>query len=235
MSLDAAGAIAGFLLTLAVLSYVIGDNPVYRIAVHLFVGVTAGYVTVVAAVGVLFPQLIVASLDALQAQPPRWGQLGLIGVGALLSFLLILKMANADSALGRFPVAYLVGLGAAVAAGGALTGTLFPQTQATFVSLLPGDAAGGDLLTMFEQPVSAIVLVGGTVCTLAFFWYGGRTLPGGQVDRPLLVKPLARIGQVFIGIALGVMYAGVLSASVAYLAERLGALWQFISQPPLGG
>jgi hypothetical protein len=131
-------------------------------------------------------------------------------------------------------VAYLVGLGAAVAVGGAVTGTLFPQTAATFVSLLPGEAPAGDLLALLEQPVSALVLMVGTLSTLAFFWYGGRSLPGGQVDRPLLVKPLARVGQVFIGLAFGVLYAGVLSASVAYLAERLGAIWEFI-RPFVGG
>src|SRR5258708_10985113 len=51
------GAIA-FLLTLMVLSYLIGDNPLFRIAVYIFVGVSAGYVAVVAYRQVLVPDLI---------------------------------------------------------------------------------------------------------------------------------------------------------------------------------
>jgi hypothetical protein len=148
--------------------------------------------------------------------------------------LLLLKLANTQSALGRLPVAYLVGLGAAVAVGGAVTGTLFPQTAAAFVSMLPAPGASGDLVGLLEQPVSALVLLLGTVSTLMFFWYGGRSLAGGRTDQPVLVKPLARVGQVFIGTALGVLYAGVLVASLAYLAERLGVLWEFI-RPFVGG
>ena len=34
------------LLTLALLSYLIADNPLYRIAVHLFIGLSAGYAVV---------------------------------------------------------------------------------------------------------------------------------------------------------------------------------------------
>src|SRR5258708_27440430 len=51
------GAIA-FLLTLMVLSYLIGDNPLFRVAVYIFVGVSAGYVAVVAYRQVLMPDLI---------------------------------------------------------------------------------------------------------------------------------------------------------------------------------
>ncbi len=223
MSLDLAGALVGFLLTLAVLSYLIGDNPLYRLAVYTFVGVAAGYVAVVAVVNVIVPQLFLTLLG-----PQDLGRLVITGLSWLLALLLFLKLVNPDSALGRFPVAYLVGVGAAVAVGGALLGTLFPQTAATFVSLLPAENAGGDVLALVEQPLSALVLLVGTLTTLLFFWYGARPAPGGVPERPVLIKPLAWIGQAFIGITFGALYAGVLAASVAYLAERLGALMDFI-------
>ncbi|MBL8056399.1 MAG: hypothetical protein JNK29_06845 [Anaerolineales bacterium] len=229
MPLDFIGAVLGLTLTVAILSYVIGDNPLYRLAVHLFIGVAAGYAVVVALVNVIVPQLILVLLSG-----PALDELIILGLSWLLVLLLLLKLVNTQSAPGRLPVAYLVGLGAAVAVGGAVTGTLFPQTAAAFVNVLPSGSAGGDLLGLLEQPVSALILLVGTLSTLVFFWYGGRSLAGGQVDRPLLVKPVARVGQIFIGTALGVLYAGVLAASLAYLAERLGALWQFIG-PFVGG
>lgn len=223
MSLELAGAFLGFLLTLAVLSYAIGDNPLYRAAVHTFVGVAAGYAVVVALVNVLYPQLVLVLLG-----PQDPGRLLIVGFSWLLVLLLLLKLVNTQSTLGRLPVAYLAGVGAAVAVGGAVTGTLFPQTAGAFVSLLPDTGAAGDVLTLVEQPFSALILLVGTLSVLLFFWYGGRTLPGGQADRPALLKPVARVGQVFIGLTLGVLYAGALAASVAYLAERLGALSAFI-------
>jgi hypothetical protein len=147
--------------------------------------------------------------------------------------LLVIKFFRPQSNVGRIPLAFLVGLGAAVAVGGAVTGTLFPQTAATFVPF------GGGL----EQLTEALVLVFGTVCTLAFFFYTGRSKPdtraenpvvrfllGPKANRPMLARIPARIGQIFIGIAFGVMYAGTLAASVAFFAERVNAILSLIGQ-----
>ena len=40
---DWIGALFGFILTLVVFSYLIGDNPVFRLTLHLFIGVSAGF------------------------------------------------------------------------------------------------------------------------------------------------------------------------------------------------
>jgi hypothetical protein len=51
------------------------------------------------------------------------------------------------------------------------------------------------------------------------------------VERPGFIRPVAAVGQVFIGIAFGVMYAGALAASIAIFAERASALWGFVALP----
>ena len=56
-TLDLIGALLGFLLTIFILSYIWGDNVLFRIATHLFVGVAAGYVTIVVIQNVILPQL----------------------------------------------------------------------------------------------------------------------------------------------------------------------------------
>ena len=38
---ESIGLILGFILTLCVYSYVLGDNPLFRVASHLLVGVSA--------------------------------------------------------------------------------------------------------------------------------------------------------------------------------------------------
>ena len=40
---DIIGAIIAFVLTLLVFSYMIGDNVAFRLGVHIFIGVSAGY------------------------------------------------------------------------------------------------------------------------------------------------------------------------------------------------
>ena len=44
---DWIGGVIAFLLTLSILSYALGDNFIFRLAIHLFIGVTAGYVLAV--------------------------------------------------------------------------------------------------------------------------------------------------------------------------------------------
>jgi hypothetical protein len=117
-------------------------------------------------------------------------------------------------------VALMLGVGAAVAVGGAITGTLIPQTGAAFVSLLPFEA--GD--RWLELAVEGALTVLGTLATLGFFWYGGRSEPGSPVQRAPLARPVAAVGEVFIAVAFGVVYAGALAASVAIFSERLAAL-----------
>ena len=148
----------------------------------------------------------------------------------LLTAFLLLKLGQATSRLGSVATAFLVGVGSAVAIGGAVTGTLFPQTSATFLSLLPGDGLGG---IDAEKALESVVIVAGTLATLGFFYYGGRARPGQPGERPALVKPIAVVGQVFIGTAFGVMYAGALAASLAFFAQSVLAVAQFL-QPYLG-
>ena len=53
-------------LTLMVYSYLLGDNVLYRIAEHIFVGVAVGYSAVVAFHSVLYPKLLAPLLAAPQ-------------------------------------------------------------------------------------------------------------------------------------------------------------------------
>ncbi|MRR30927.1 hypothetical protein EG834_11520, partial [bacterium] len=55
--IDLVWTFAGFILTLFVLSYIFGDNPLARIAMYLLIGVSAGYLLVVVFHKVLIPRL----------------------------------------------------------------------------------------------------------------------------------------------------------------------------------
>lgn len=219
--LDFAGALVGFLLTVFIFSYVFGDNPLYRLAAHFFVGAAAGYVASVVTLNVIVPQLLLpleTVADPNQALDAA--QLWLLGGGVPLTLLLLLKIVNPASMVGRFPVAFMVGVGTAVALGGALTGTLLPQTLAATFPLQ------GDNL---EQLLSDGVILIGTIATLLMFYYGARHLPGGRTERSLPIRWMAYVGQTFLGVTFGVMYAGALAASLSFLAERLTFIWNFIA------
>ncbi len=213
MPLDlVAGAIA-FLLTLMILSYLIGDNPLFRIAVYLFVGVSAGYVAAVAWWQVLWPDLI---------KPLITGgvlQRAMLIVPLFLSVLLLMKFSPRLTRLGTPSMAIMVGVSAAVAAGGAVTGTLFPQIGATINAFDLSKATSPAQVT--EMIFDGGIILAGFVSTLAYFHFGARTTADGSVRRLGVLEMVAFLGSIFIAVTLGVVFAGVYSSALTALIERL--------------
>ena len=208
---DFAPALVSFLLTLMVGSYVIRDNPLFRIALHLFIGVSAGYAGAVALNGVILPQLIGpffqffdgGSLDVLiLALPPLF-----------LGLLLFAKLNNRLAWLGTPTMAFLVGVGAAAAVGGAVLGTLFPQVEA---------AAN---LVDLETGIALL----GTIVTLIYFQFSVRAAPDETPQRNQVVEVIGWGGQAFIAVTFGVIFAGVYTAALTALIERVGSVLDFIN------
>jgi hypothetical protein len=212
---DLIGGAVGFTFTIALLSYLIGDNPLYRIALHLFVGVAAGYAGLVVIYQVLTPRLI-TPMAASAGQPET---LALLAVPLVLFLFLIFKLSPRTAPLGNISVAYLVGVGAAVAVGGAVTGTLFPQIGMAWNANYP---LPSPLLNRF-------VIVLGTVTTLLYFqfWLRGETATGGA-ERAAPMRALADVGKGFLVITLGAIYGGMILSGIAVFSERVTTLYGWV-------
>lgn len=216
MAPDLLWTLIAFFLTILVLSYVLGDNALFRFVMMVFVGISAGYAAVLIVYQVLLPRLISPLLTL--PTPEKTVYI----IPAVLGILLLFKLSPRLSALGNPSMALLTGVGAAVAIGGAVTGTLFGQING---AILPFDLAGMQGGNWAAQLLGGIVLLGGTICSLAYFHFGARTKDGDNTgSQPGLIQILSRIGQVFIAITLGALFAGVLSAALAALIERLAFL-----------
>lgn len=98
-TIDVVGYWLGIFLTLCILSFLYKDNPFYKLAEHVFVGVSIGYVVTQQYYNVLRPKVI----DALGAG--EW--LALIPLALVLA--LFIKSASRRFAwLGRYPLAFVV-------------------------------------------------------------------------------------------------------------------------------
>jgi carbon starvation protein CstA len=74
--------------------------------------------------------------------------------------------------------------------------------------------------------LGGVVILMGAVSTLAYFQFSLRKKSVsveavGAAQRPPLLNVLAGLGQVFIGITLGAVFAGVYAASLSALIERI--------------
>jgi len=207
ISIEVISALIGFVLTLMIFSYLIGDNPLFRIAVYLFIGVASGYAAVVVWYSVLMPKLF----DPL-GDPSR---LVLTIVPLILSFSLLAKLSPRISWVGNFAMAVLVGVGAATAVGGALVGTLIPQAEAAMEALNTRSISG---------LVEGVVMLSGTVLTLAYFQFGAKRAADGAVKRNGIIELLAWLGRIFIAVTFGVLFAGVYMAALTAMIERLSSI-----------
>lgn len=221
--IETAGVWLSVVLILCVFTYLIHEKLVlYRVVVSVFVGLTAGYALLVAFYSVLWPQVFLPVMDAIgQTLNGRGSDGNLeslipVAIVGVLGLLLVFKLMPPGplSRLGTLAVAFMVGVGAAVAVGGATLGTLIPQVKATIDPTITASQSGPEIL-----------MIGvGVLFTLGFFWYGGRVRPGRAAERPLWSKVVAVGGQVFIGITFGVMYAGALAGGIAMLVYCLGLI-----------
>ncbi len=230
---DLISGVLASILTLMVLSYLVGDNPLFRVAMHLLVGAAAGYAGAIALRNVLRPGL----LDPIVAA----GFEGLLSPSVLATVIapwilvitLMLKASPATSRFGTPAMALLVGVGAAVVVGGAISGTLLPQSLASMRSLNPAGVASGETL---ERLLELVIVLVGTVSTLFYFRFSSResgqevplaNLAGLSIPGPLSL--LRSVGSAFIAITFGVMYAGAVAASLIVLAERVQFLRDTLS------
>jgi len=217
MNPDLITGFLSFMITLMTLSYLIGDNPFFRFSAHLFVGISAGYIAVVAVWQVLLPKLIIPLSQGSNIQRAFM-------IFPLLGALLILaKVSPRLTKAGGPAMAYLVGVGAAVAIGGALSGTLFPQVLATINSFgLPGG------LDFFGAFINGGIILVGAVTSLAYFQFGARAAADGSVRRNFIFEAFAWVGRIFIAITLGALFAGVYAAALTAFIERISSIINFI-------
>ncbi len=222
LNADLIWMIVSFVLTLMILSYIIGDNPLFRIASYIFVGAAAGYVAVIVIYQVIIPRLIFPLMSG------DIGQMAITVIPLVLAVLLFTKFIPRYSRLGNVSMAFLVGAGAAVMIGGAVIGTLFTQVAAS-INLFDPAVAVANPGGIGMQLLQGIVIVGGTVSTLAYFHFGVKPRTNQPPQRGTIVQLLAVVGEFFIAVTLGALFSGVFAAALTALIERLGFLWTTIS------
>lgn len=211
---DLAGTLISFFLTLMVFSYALGDNVLFRLTVHIFVGVAAGYAAVVAWYNVIWGQMFLPLLDGGPAQ------LLYISLPLFLGFLLLFKASSRLTILGNPATAFLVGVGMAAAVGGSVFGTIFPQIGAT-INLFDLEAIKQMGVSLWSRLGQGSLILIGTMASLIYFHFGARSRAGQAPQRQSWIENLAWVGEVFIAITLGVVFAGVYSSALTALVERL--------------
>lgn len=225
LSLDLIAGALSFVFTLMVLSYLIGDNPLFKVAIYLFVGVASGYVAAVVFWQVLYTKLFLPIGQVLLSGAYTQGVLLIVPFLGVV--FILLKAVPGMAGVSRIAMAFLVGAGAAVTIAGALTGTLIPQVNAT-TNFFDLQAAAARDINMVEVAANGTVLLMGVVTSLAYFHFGANPKADGSTKRFAPINMFAWIGRFFISVTLGAVFAGVYAAALTAFIERVSSLVFFI-------
>ncbi len=199
-------------LTLAIFSFLYKDNPVYKLAEHIFIGVSAGYVVCLEYWNVFVPNLW---------NPLVSGGEFILVVPFALGLLLFTRFSPRAAWLSRWAIAAMVGSYAGFAVIGALQGDLIAQVRAAMIPVYSADAAaslgaaaGGNdyvfaLLAVLQNPLTIIGLV-----TTLFYFFFSREHRGG-------LGMASRVGIWFLMISFGASFGYTVMSRVSLLIGRL--------------
>ena len=147
------GTIIAGVLTLAILSFLYRDNPIYKMAEYLLIGVSIGYILVITWTNTLMDLLF----EPLVLDLNMWLLIPLV-----LGLLMWGRFTGKTSWLSRIPIAFMIGSGAGVAIPAMLYGRTLKQMSATVVPLV---SASG------MPNLSGIVVIIGLLTTLSYFYF----------------------------------------------------------------
>ena len=222
------------LFTLAIFSFLYRDNPVYKVAESVVVGVSAGYWMVVGfwdmivpnLLGKLVPGLVQATfLPGLTQLDPHWGYL----IPAAFGILLLMRLSPKGQSLSLWTLAFIVGTTAAIRMVGYIEGDFLSQVNATVVPIyqeiqnVDGTVNG---YSTFWASVRQLTLLIGVLACLTYFFF--------SVEHKGAVGKVAKLGIWFLMITFGAAFGFTVMGRIALLAARFEFLfidWLWLIDP----
>jgi hypothetical protein len=192
---ETAGIWLGALLTLMLYSFLYKDNPFYKFAEHLFVGMSAGYWLIYTIFNVLIPNF--------------WNEITGIGDGTpdlfmiipgVFALFMLARLVPSIAGLSRLALAMIVGTGAGLGLVSTLQTNCLSQVEGTIVSLSGTGTAGF---------LNNLVLVAGVVCGLVYFFFSKahKGVVGGA----------ANVGITILMVAFGASFGYTVMARISLL------------------
>ncbi len=216
--IEIAGAWISIFLTICVLSFLYDDNPIYKFAEHLFLGVSIGYGVVEIYYGVFKPNLL--DKMPLNDDVDLTLQSALTFVPLILIFLLFSKLVPKYSWLARIPIAFIVAAYAGVKLTGELNANLMTQVAQSIPDLGAVWAEHGfwswkaDGAGVFS---SLFLVLGLSACLLHFYFSAPQNKTMQQISRFGVLTLMLSFGASF-----GYTVMGRISLAIGRAQEMLG-------------
>jgi predicted membrane protein len=188
-----AGIWVAAILTLMATSYLWKENPAYRYAEHIFIGVAAGHALVM---GVQSVRNL--ALNVLVSPKDDGTTKLLAALSIVMGLLLYARFFKNGKPLTALPFGVLLGTGAGLSLGGTIVSQSVAQIRATIIPL---------------SSIDNIILVVGVLATMCYFFY--------SAPKSNAISGAATVGRYMMMIAFGAAYGNTVMGRVALLTGRL--------------
>lgn len=198
------------ILTLAIFSFLYKENPFYRFAEHLYVGIANGY-----AITFYWHRILVPSLfDRVgAAQTPLSTKVWLIAI-AIIGALYFTRFIPKLSWLVRIPIAIVLGYSCGATIPRGIDAQIIRQLKATIITRAS--------FVNWQAGLWAVFILLGVLATISYFFF--------STERKGALKPLSYAGIIFIMIGFGASFGYTVMARISLFIGRL----QFLLSDWLG-
>jgi hypothetical protein len=194
----------GAVLTLCTFSFLYKDNPFYKVAEHLVVGVSAGYYVILLYYTGLVPKLI---------DPIKGGAWWYV-IPGLMGVMMWLRFSKKLSWISRYPIAFYIGIATGVAIPVEMKNRINSQLFDT-INRAPDFAAS------WWAGFSDIVIIAGVLCGLIYFFF--------SKEHKGVFGGLAKIGIYVLMIGFGASFGYTVMARISLLVQRVQVLRDWVT------
>ncbi len=234
-------------MTLFVMTFLVGDNPMYKVAESIFIGVSAGYWMVVGFWTTLVPNLFAKIWPSIIRD---WAMPGLSSYGThewlyliplILGIMLLWRLAPKGGWISRWPMAFIIGVFCGLRLITFLAADFVSQIRSGIIPLwvkvpqLAADGtvlhdAAGNVVTGFSfwDSLRNVFLVVGVLTCLVYFFF--------SIEHKGVVGKTARVGIWFLMITFGAAFGYTVMGRIALLAIRFEFLfddWLWLIDPKM--
>ncbi len=154
---DLLGLWIAAILTLFIFSFLYKDNPLYKFAEHLFVGVSAGYILVRTYDDILIPMLF-QRIYIPGVRDFTWEGL-LVVIPAALAIMMLMRLVPRAAWISRWPLAFMMGVTSGLFFIMFLQTNAIQQIRATMVSFVVQQGDWMHILTHLVPVLVVIILI----------------------------------------------------------------------------
>ena len=196
-------------LTLFIYSFLYKDNPFFKLAEHLYVGVSMGY-TIVR----IYYDTMVKSLYQPMVSEGKWW----LVIAALLGLLMLTRFIPRITWLSRWSFAFVVGFGSGVVIPRIISSYILQQVQGT---LLPLASVGEGGFRFGLAQLNTVLILVGVVTVLFYFFF--------SIEHRGAIRGAARVGIYFLMISFGAGFGYTVMARMSLLIGRIDDLLLYSS------